>query len=84
MVVSEREFLVVYNYGMGGVWGFARARSEAEILRAFPELNVVHDAPDWMTQDRERKMRSESSFAVAEPSTFPEWLRILVAARDAS
>ena len=81
--MSEREFLVVYDYGMGGVWGLARAQSEGEILRAFPELKVVHEAPDWMTRERERKLRSES-FAVAEPSTFPDWLRILLAERGAS
>ena len=82
--VSEREFLVVYDYGMGGVWGFARAQSEAEICRTFPELSIVHGNPAWMTQEQERRVRSVSSFKVAEPSSYPEWLQTLVAQRGAS
>ena len=33
LIVNLREFLIVYDYRMGGVWGFARAQSEAEGLR---------------------------------------------------
>lgn len=69
---------------MGGVWGFARAQSEAEILQTFPELKVVPENPAWMTQEQERHVRSISSFSVAEPSSYPEWLRILLAERRAS
>ncbi|HKO20677.1 MAG TPA: hypothetical protein VJU82_17515 [Acidobacteriaceae bacterium] len=82
--MSEREFLVVYDYGTGGVWGFARAASETEILETFPELTVVYETPAWMTQEEERNIRSVSSFAIGEPSSYPEWLRVLVAERRAS
>ena len=82
--MSEREFLVVYDYGTGGVWGFARAQSEADILETFPELNVVHESPAWMTQEQESKVRSVSSFTIGEVSSYPEWLRALVADRRAS
>ena len=79
--MSEREFWVVYNYGMGGVWGVACANSEAEILESLPELKVAQ-APAWMTGDIEQKVRSVSTFAVAEPSTYPAWLRSILAQRD--
>ena len=82
--MSEREFLVVYDYGTGGVWGFARAQSEAEINNAFPELQVVHDTPEWMTLKQERKIRSVSSFTVGKAASFPEWLRLLVAQRPSA
>jgi len=81
--VSERDFLVVYDCGMGGVWGFARAQSEAKILRTFPELKVVHDTPAWLTQEQERNVRSVSSFTVGDGSSYPEWLRTLLAERRA-
>ena len=80
-MVSNRDFLVVYDYGMGGVWGFAHAQSEAEILHAFPELSVVYETPQWMTKEQERHVRSESSFTIGDASSYPEWLRTLVAER---
>lgn len=47
----KQSFLVVYDYGSGGLWGVMLARSIEEILRVYPELQVVSDAPKWMTQD---------------------------------
>ena len=79
--MSNRAFLVVYDYGMGGVWGFASAESEAEILDAFTEMKVVHETPEWMTEEQEKNVRSESSFTIGEASSYPEWLRMLVADR---
>jgi hypothetical protein len=81
--VSEREFLVVYDYGMGGVWGFARAQSETEILQTLPELMVIHDRPAWMTQEQERNVRAVSSFTVGDGSSYPEWLQALLTERRA-
>jgi hypothetical protein len=82
--VSEREFVVAYDYRMGGLWGFNRAPSEAVILQTLPELKVVHQRPPWMTREQELNVRATSGFTVAEPSTYPDWLRALVAERDAS
>ena len=76
------EFLVVYDYGMGGVWGFARAQSQSELIAAFPELKTFHEKPQWMTSEEEAKIRSVSSFTVAEPHTYPEWLQVLIDQRD--
>jgi hypothetical protein len=81
--MSEREFWVVYDYGMGGVWGVARARSEADVLQSFPELEVVSETPVWMTEEFERKVRSVSSFAVSQPATYPDWLHALIDERGA-
>ena len=41
-------YLVVYDYGTGGLWAYVTASSETEILEAFPELEVVHEQPGWM------------------------------------
>jgi|GEM_PF-861707 hypothetical protein len=77
-----KEFWVVYDYGMGGGWALARAESQSEIARTFPELKVVDEKPEWMTQEIERKLRTESSFAVGDPRTYPKWLRDLIDERD--
>lgn len=78
---SEREFLVVYDYGMGGVWAFASAGSEAEIKDMFPELTIVADIPGWMTPEEEQRIRMDSSLVVSDPATYPEWLRTMARER---
>jgi hypothetical protein len=45
-------FLIGYEYGMGGLWGVIDARSEDEIKQKYPELDVVHERPKWMTPQR--------------------------------
>lgn len=44
----KKNFLVAYDYGMGGLWGVIRARSAAEINHRFPKLVIVSRRPDWM------------------------------------
>jgi len=46
-VDCKREFLIGYDYGMGGLWGIMIAASRAEILGVYPELHVLEiaDAP---------------------------------------
>jgi len=41
-------FLVLYDYGQGGVWAFLRADSIEVIRRRFPELRVYEHPPEWM------------------------------------
>jgi hypothetical protein len=72
------EFWVVYDYGMGGAWGLARAASADEVSRAFPELQVVSGRPDWMTADVEANIRENSSFVVDDPRTYPTWMLSLI------
>ena len=48
---NKRPYLVLYDYGIGGLWGVMLARSEKEIARMYPELAVVHDRPRWMSAD---------------------------------
>lgn len=52
MTGEKQPYLVVYDYGMGGLWGVMLARSEEEIARLYPELVVVHDRPRWMSDER--------------------------------
>ncbi|HEX2031840.1 MAG TPA: hypothetical protein VHL78_10625 [Actinomycetota bacterium] len=64
----KRTFLVVYDYGQGGVWAFVRARSSDDIRRRFPELEVVQSPPGWMTPEDEDRIRRTMTFDVDDPS----------------
>ena len=73
----NQEFLVLYDYSTGGVWGIAHAADEAEIRRYFPQLTIVDERPAWMDDQRLEKIRRVSEFTVSDSSTYPEWLRAL-------
>jgi len=47
----KRPYLVLYDYGMGGLWAYVVAVSPAEIVDRFPELTVFESRPEWMTDD---------------------------------
>jgi hypothetical protein len=47
----KSRFLVLHDYGMGGLWWWIHARSAREILEAFAEVEVV-DGPDDMERAR--------------------------------
>ncbi|MFJ8044681.1 hypothetical protein ACIRBX_29675 [Kitasatospora sp. NPDC096147] len=39
----KTRYLVLHDYGMGGIWWWVRARSERELLETFAEVEVMHD-----------------------------------------
>lgn len=63
--MSER-FLVVYDYGQGGVWAFVRAPSPDEIRRRFPELRVVSERPPWMSDELRLQIEETESYDLDE------------------
>lgn len=46
LIVTLQRFLVLHDYGMGGLWWWVRARSAQEIVETFAEVEVVDDAED--------------------------------------
>jgi hypothetical protein len=46
----KKEFLVVYDYGSGGVWAIVHARSAEEINAKFQDLEVVDPWPAFITE----------------------------------
>jgi hypothetical protein len=42
----------------------------------------MRDRPEWMDDQEEAKIRSEDSFVVADPTTYPNWLRAIVDDRN--
>jgi hypothetical protein len=58
---DKREFLVVYDYGMGGLWGIFHACSADEITSLYPELVIVDTPPPWMSSEDLLRLRDEES-----------------------
>jgi hypothetical protein len=56
----KREFLVVYDYGQGGIWEYIRAMSAEQIEALFPELKVVAARPARMTPEIEQGLRKRA------------------------
>jgi hypothetical protein len=65
----KREFLAVYDYGMGGVWLKISARDRDEIVERFPQLTVYEhgERPEWMTATEEADYTKEMHFDVDTP-----------------
>jgi hypothetical protein len=55
----EREFLVAYDYGTGGLWAVVVAPSRQAILSAYPEVVVVDERPAWMSAEKYEQMRGD-------------------------
>lgn len=45
----KERFLVVHDYGMGGVWAIIHARSREEIYGKYPDIKVLDARPGWMS-----------------------------------
>ena len=57
----KEDFLVVYDYGTGGIWTVMRARSAEEIIQKYPVLKVVEKRPPWMTENEYEKVLSRAT-----------------------
>jgi hypothetical protein len=78
--MNQMTFMVAYDYGTGGLWGFVRAESEEEIHRVYPELVIVHERPAWMTDESYAQMEQRETYDLGAPPT--GMLKAIVADRD--
>ncbi len=62
--MKRNEYLVVFDYGMGGIWGWVTASSLDEIAAKAPKLTVLQRRPDWMSDEQLNKIREDSSFDI--------------------
>ncbi len=63
----DSEYLVVYDYGMGGLWGVLLAPSEVAIKAKYPELRIASERPAWMTEEAFQRLREQPLWLDAEP-----------------
>ncbi len=73
----KHKYLVVYDYGMGGVWAVINARSKDEIIKKFHKLKVYDygTRPIWMQDDEYNDIDNTMSFDI--DNNTPEWLKDL-------
>jgi hypothetical protein len=72
---TRKNFLVVYDYQTGGVWGLVAARSKEEIETRYCNLAVVEPVPVWISDDQYRRIVSSSSWDIDDPSP-PAWVAV--------
>ena len=58
------KYLVVYDYGQGGVWAFVTADSADQIRQEFPELTIFEQAPAWMTKEVHDEIERTMTFDI--------------------
>ena len=62
----KRPFLVVYDYGMGGLWAYVWAESEDQIAEKL-DAEVVRELPEWLLNHKP----GVTSVDIDQP---PDWL----------
>ena len=59
--MSKKRFLVLYDYGQGGVWAYLLAESREYVREHFPGLTIYDVPPAWMSaKDLERVSKAMS------------------------
>jgi hypothetical protein len=71
----KKGYLVVYDYGSGGVWAVVWARSPQEINQRYPDLEVLEQHPAWMPEAQYETIRTRMTFDFDEPSGWLAGLR---------
>jgi hypothetical protein len=66
MTENKKEFLVVDDYGTGGIWFVVRAPTESDITAALPSVTVfpAGSRPDWMTGAQYAKIASQRTYGL--------------------
>ena len=73
-IQMKHDYLVVYDYGTGGVWSVIAAYSKEQVQARFPDLEVVDVKPEWMTGEMYDRIRSTLFFDI-DTLVAPLWLR---------
>jgi hypothetical protein len=60
----KKRYLIVHDYGMGGVWGVMTARSGREICQKYPEVKILEVRPAWMSDANYNNILSNNSFDI--------------------
>jgi hypothetical protein len=80
-LAEKQRFLVVYDYGQGGVWAFVWARSAEEIQETFCDLKIVESMPGWLTGDQLAVVEQRMTFDVDNVKS-EDWIARLLRSRS--
>ncbi|CAG0999636.1 hypothetical protein BURK2_02911 [Burkholderiales bacterium] len=76
----KKRYLVACDYGQGATWLLIDAESADQIESRFPELTVVLDWPEWMTEERIRNLEETACYDLDAPLS--GFLEALAAERE--
>jgi glycerophosphoryl diester phosphodiesterase len=62
--VGKRRILVALDYDKGGIWASVIARSADEIRTRFPSLAIVDERPEWLTDEKLRKIEARMTIDI--------------------
>lgn len=71
--MAEREYFMVDDYGMGGIWAVVSAPSKATVEKTYPGLVVFEQRPAWVSDAEYARLRAESGFRYDQPDDY--WSR---------
>jgi len=54
--MPKNRFLVLYDYGQGGVWAYLLADSAGYVSSHFPQLQIHDSPPAWMNASDLRRI----------------------------
>ena len=74
--MKKKPFLVVYDYGQGGVWAIINARTSREIKKKYPGLKVLRRKPLFMSRDTYNKIAEQMTVDIDDAPS--GWLAELV------
>jgi hypothetical protein len=76
---AKRTFLLVHDYGQGGIWVLVDAENPDSITTRYPELLLVSKRPSWLAPEFQRGLAHTMHFDIDAPSG---WLLVLEANRS--
>jgi hypothetical protein len=70
---SDHDYLVVDDYGTGGIWAVIRAPSKAVVEKNYPDLGVFDEWPAWVDETEYARIKAKSGFRFDQPDDY--WTR---------
>lgn len=61
-------FLCAYDYGQGAVWLYLEASSKTRVADLYPELAIVPQLPEWMSEEEADQIAREMTFDAEQPT----------------
>lgn len=65
--MERQEFLVLYDYGQGGLWAVIRADTVEQVKSRYPQLRVFEERPAFIGDDLLAEIRHHCTCDVDAP-----------------
>jgi hypothetical protein len=65
--MPRRDFMVLYDYGQGGLWAIIRADTVEQVRQRYPQLQVFEERPAFLDDELLGRIREQCCCDVDEP-----------------